>query len=156
VILRLLQLRHTNNFYKEFYDTFEEMKRNIVATEVNDALKIIGNAVFVLALNQDVLKDKLKEIYSKAKWPEFDALADEIGNYLDSIDRIGVIRGKEDEGVVQVNLATKLSSTNGSNNNNFSGYWNCGSKEHRKSQCLRPKHRCGTVLLVEEKEQYAK
>ena len=97
-------------------------------------LQAMFDTLYVLNLNKEQFKDRLREIYSANNWPTFEALSAELKVGAEAEERIKNAKSsQEEEGKVTANYVKK---------DRKMLCYNCGKDDHLVLQCKEPKHTC--------------
>lgn len=140
LIARLLQLNQRgsyNDYQKDFKRLVMDLRNQ---GEAHVVLDKIFNALFILGLDQEQFRDKLAIVYGTRDWPGYEALSAELHTYVESKLRMSELRKDNNEGKITANVA-KEQRRDGSEKR--MQCWNCGSYDHRRSNCDKPLARCG-------------
>jgi hypothetical protein len=104
-------------------------------------LEKIFNAIFILGLNQEQFKEKLATIYGQQNWPDYEVLSQELNMYAEVTEQMETLTsGKcNNYGIIGAHMGKAETTIK---------CWKCGSKNHIKSNCPRPQHKCGVCKKV--------
>lgn len=150
LLVRLLKLKQDGehkrypNFLKVFTETVGDLMRVGKGDEI---LEKLITTLFVLALDQDFFKDKLKEVYSQRDWPEWKQYSNELSVYAESTERMNGLRKGDDEGKIKANVAEVARDRK-------PRCHNCDGEGHRKYQCDKAKHTCKICGFAGHLEKY--
>jgi len=143
LIVRLLRCKQEEN-YNTFEKEYKELVIDLMAHGTHEEiLKMIFNALFILALDQEQFKEKLTPIYGRREWPDYDELSIELHNYSESTMQMKSLMKNNNDGKI---AAYQTSSAD-------INCWNCG-KRHAKFSCPDQKHSCKNCGVPGHLEQY--
>lgn len=159
--LRLMKMKQNGDsfptFLKKYYYDIVKNLRKLRDVNKVDFLEVLVNTLFPLGLDQEEFTDILdREVFTKAEWPAFEDLVDDLTQYSENKERIvKIMNGEPDDDAISANLAKsgginrRSNHSGGGSRESSSGTafrfpyecWNC-EDSHNRAVCPEPPHEC--------------
>jgi hypothetical protein len=151
LVARILGMKQNGGSYtsyaKNFKDSVTDLRRQVVNNNYEDLFNIIMDVVFIMGLNQEQFKDKLKDVYSQREWPHYNEFSNTLQEYVENLNRMENLKAAGDDDKDGDVVANAVDAGGGE-------CYNCGDTDHLRNNCPKKRTKCPYCGKLGHLEKY--